>query len=638
VKKLKQNNKQIIYLILAMIFILTCNDPLTFQSPGDPPQIQALNANYTNGRVELQWAPVVSPDISYFELYRTTKLDSNGNVDTASMSAIDARARIEPNASSFSDIPGPQLGTYYYSILGVKLVPNGLGFDTIRGPLSEPFVPVKIGHYVRFTINNDETQTSVKNCKLYVYDRDLVLESVRFSQVAARDTGPVVNCGGSTNPGALGEGQITSMEKAQFIYDKYAVTAEEPTIPWFDSVASCNIPAPVMYAMGTDTLKVFDWELSDGSGKKRVFAELTYKPGYDISKDTITEIIYTKPIKMEVILRNDPEQTFDTSVEAFTEWTRYKYINADELQFSVKIFGDTTVNREFEYWLMWTEFNSLMSHKTFKARTYRWFMTTPMKAQLTNENSALHNPDKLYSVPLSRKKSEWQSVFDTLISGQEKTVDSIIDGTMSQARLDSNEVSFSSLRSDNLKFGYKGFLFVTRFRESGFNDEILLVHGYTESDTFYTVRDIYPPVMKFDHRTANNPDDIAEGDTLANRFNFALADSNSLIDKGFATIENVELVIAQKPDWLTNPDDENARSLLTIDSLLAYPNRVFGYVIEKPYDTLHYVRWDNIDPQNWATGDYLFGVVTLDEFGNRGFALTENSDKNPFLVHIKTTN
>jgi hypothetical protein len=74
--------------------------------------------------------------------------------------------------------------------------------------------------------------------------------------------------------------------------------------------------------------------------------------------------------------------------------------------------------------------------------------------------------------------------------------------------------------------------------------------------------------------------------------------------------------------------------------LLSYRHLMIPFNVQVPNEVLNDVRWDNIDPSSWPSGDYLLSIITRDEYGNEGIAPTSFSldplkpNCNPWRVHV----
>jgi hypothetical protein len=64
---------------------------------------------------------------------------------------------------------------------------------------------------------------------------------------------------------------------------------------------------------------------------------------------------------------------------------------------------------------------------------------------------------------------------------------------------------------------------------------------------------------------------------------------------------------------------------------------VYPFDIPVHRNSIAGVGWYNIDPTNWPTGKYLFGIRTVDEFGNSGFAPVSSKYTNPWWARVLTS-
>jgi hypothetical protein len=228
-----------------------------------------------------------------------------------------------------------------------------------------------------------------------------------------------------------------------------------------------------------------------------------------------------------------------------------------------------------------------------------------------------------------------------LIRGAGSTVkDSVIDTDTTGIH---NKLLVDSILTSQIGFCRKGFIFITRFTEKYFGEKIIYVVGYEGSEeVMRTYRKYMPPIMttQFVVKGTQAVPAIGEGSVLIQPFNFFLDSATSIIDNGFARITRVSLIMAKKPDDLIWTNPLSAVKQLTPNKLIyEYRATVFDYPLDHLSSSLQEIRWLNIDPRQWSSGNYLMGVAVRDEFGYWRFANTDYErfkTTNPWMVTIKT--
>ncbi len=630
-------------LVTAILAPWSCDGPVDPESAaGLLLEIPSLTANYNNGVIDLTWeAPEGSFD--YYRVYRTTETDPLGNPDMSKLVSTLQRDSIAKTRLSFVDQPEPAEGTYYYGIRAVRIADDGTHEEGALSPLdaqgNTQLVAVEVGYDVRFTINRDDEYTLTPSCSLIVEDPDHVLSSVRFTQI--RGDSVATGAGEPVDEKDL-YNQVRDMNAYGLLLPpgvSYSVPDTgrinfEVDDPW-----NPNRTPHYDASRGVHGLA---WQLKPGSGRKSVYAELTYNTG---TKDTVTDIIYTQPHNVALTIRNSSDIETGTVRD-----TSESYLNAqgqesevqmlvfytDTIRFSVKVFGDRAIERDFEYWLVSAKAWSDAAPNSLQKKP--WIMTTPQSASLT-DTGGLHDPGAVYSIDVDTVSARGKTLFDTLLAGKRNDVDTLFTGPYREQKEWFDKLFSSGLYEGDNR-ARKQFLLVARFKESYFGGSFLLVYGLNGPDVeeTRTYRDIYPPLVKYDNGEENEHR-LAEGDTVNGPFTFAL-DTASLIDSGLARITDVRLGIARLPsgyEW--SPDSAGD---FTLDDFYSLSNEVFAFSVEKPAAVIKDVRWEDIDPTEWTSGHYLVGIIYANARGDEGFAWVWGDTKyvgtNPFRVYVSTSN
>jgi hypothetical protein len=443
------------------------------------------------------------------------------------------------------------------------------------------------------------------------------------------------------------DGQIRDMLRSGFLVETnlaqtLAANAGRVIVPLFDSADGLN--APRVHPLGTSPDNAFAWRLPMGGGQKDVFAEVTYRSG---TVDTIYDLIMTQPHRVEIVVRHETtgssatmkDTTVNTSAKSDVEiWETWKILYVPTLRFSVKIYGDSAVATDFDYWLMVSDGDQI-TPKIIRDNTAVWMMTRPVPASLTGRGVD-HLSTYEYEFSLDTTNAQGRANLARLRTGNTLSPVKLMDSALT---LRQNLDTLFFLKQSGLNKGKKEFLFVVRHREEFFDDVIINVLGYESEEKVYTevssfYRDVYLPQMKL--QTLNNPYHLAEGAQISAPFTFALKDTPSVADSGFADIEEIKLLVAKKPPTLAW-DPKTTPKTLGVNDLLLMRHYEYPIALEKPAYFLYNILWEDIDPRDWPTGEYLMAVVVRDQYGNEGFAGIWGSstpkETNPWMVNVVTS-
>jgi hypothetical protein len=608
-------------MLLPALTLFSCVQPFDPAPSQSEASVTSLSATLQGDRVLLTWEPA-SGDFQYYRLYRTTKTDTAGIAYTDSMISTGSRRKIHGDSTRFLDILQPYQGTYYYSIRTLR-VEDG---DTIEGPFS-PIDSCTVGTGVWFSINNGDLFASSPLCTLFVRNPQKKVQTVRFTQFTADS----VDTGGAYKPIELNQSgriegdtydQLRDLIKSGFLQQSMTGGARIKSVPDFDAQDAQNSAYTVPVTIN-DALAKIPWYLREGTGQKKVFAEFTYT---DNSRDTILDLIRTTPHKVEMLFRNETGFGWngatmrDTSEQArpgdLNTTVKVNIFYKPLIEFSVKIFGDTTLDLDFDYWLMSDARYYNFKRNDYAAGSEYLLLTRPKQGKLTGRGD-LHNSEAIYPFLVDSTSPDMAEILEAKGTTP--------DTTYSTSSAENLAIFDNMFDGDIKKQGKKQFVLAVRLRDNQFNDSIVAVYGFEGTDEVVrTYRDMHLPMIKLNPK-ADNPDHIGDGDLIVRKFNFAL-DSLSVIDEGEARITDVELLIANLPD---DYDVESGDlSNLRMD--------VFPYPIKTPSAELTNVRWDDIDPGTWSSGTYMMAVAVRDEFDNYGLAGLRTGGKNPWIVEVRT--
>jgi hypothetical protein len=615
---------------IASLLFLACD--VVEPTPVEPYKLEVggLTATYdpVNDAVLLTWGRPAG-SFHFYRIYRTTVVDSQGNPDTTTLEATLERAWVHPSLTSFSDIPSASDGVHYYGIRAVRVEPTG---DTTFGVLSPrdaggnlSLAACTVGEDVRFYINNRDEYTLSNICTLFVDARVGVPASVRFTQVTGDSLGADTV---ATIPGDV-DNQAAELITTGF-YDPGGTGAQVIGRVNFDADDPHNaLRTLVPVNAGVNR---FAWTLLPGSGQKNVWAEISWANG---SRDTVAAFIKPQPHKVELVFRHSEAVQKDTA-----EWiqpgneilgrVKASFFYTSKLRFSVKVFGDSTIDSTFECWIMTGTRYEQCGSDDFRRKP--WMMTLPQTRHLTGLGDR-HNPDQVYTLNFDISTPEGRNTLDTI-----RIANRAISGIRDTTGYEVGRNCLDSL-TDNARreFAKKQFILVVRFRERFFGGNFTIVYGYDGNDELLRCyRDVYLPVVAINN-SVQNEYSIWEGDTVSQPFSFAL-DSLSVFDSGYADIESIELLIARLPQGYEWHADMSSRGL-SLDSVLSFSHFAYSYPLEESNYFATEVQWDNIDPREWSTGHHLMGVVVSDNKGNREFGYCVEGTAarhNPWRVYISS--
>ena len=217
------------------------------------------------------------------------------------------------------------------------------------------------------------------------------------------------------------------------------------------------------------------------------------------------------------------------------------------LQFSVKIFGDSSLGTSFQSWIMLDSSQWKRPPNTWVIYpTWKWYMSVPQGYKLTGRGDQART-DTVYSLNLR----------DTTLAQNRilKCAGLSVIGN-SDAPPAQNFTMLMQLTDNYLKsaaIDRKQFYFITRFTEQFFGGQFINVFGY--SDTTQTVQSCFNFYLPSMVKAPPNICNIGEGSIIDGPFSFTLDTAKSIFDSaGYALISDVRLVIAKKPDnWVWNP-------------------------------------------------------------------------------------
>ncbi len=656
----------------------------------DPMYIRGLSARYIadSNAVELTWDPLDSTEheFDFYRIYRTTETDEANNVLVGTLKSTGVRTMIDPSSTKFMDILALDNAVYYYAIRAVKVSRRDtvLGAFDFEHPGADGIVSAEVGGDVFFNINRGDLFTTTDRCSLVVSDPQDKIATVRFTQnkrtyLVKPDDRIEVNFDNPANPPSAAEINRLIAEGWLTTAGNLAEGVARKVVADFDANDPRNRQS--IHRMKSSGDASFVWLLKKGNGTKRVWAELAYDKGDNAgTKDTIADDIDIAPWRIRFDFRNRT----GTSDETMRKRADVRYEGAVDInffrpwiRFSVSVFADTTMNPEFDYWLVVPD-SQLTIYKDVEANAAKaWLETVPRRARLTGIGAA-HDPDAVYTYMFHPDSAETRENLAYLtktfkspqtdlafrLMGENNLNETCVPGSYfgsnplrwntrtgsydsTQTRLRGNvEKMFAHVKAlgriDLSTSGKKQAMLVTRFTGKYFDDVRVMVstsrvlYGDWQGDRVFL--DFYPPEINFkETEEIGNYSVITSGS-----FDFELGTNPSARDRGYADIVDVRLMIAQKPATLEWSADNSNNALATADtisigSVRQFRHEIFPYDIKVFQPTLRDIKWEGIDVSNWPSGEYIMGIITRDQFGNEGWApQSEGSKTNPWLVTILT--
>ncbi|MBD3420774.1 MAG: hypothetical protein GF398_11705 [Chitinivibrionales bacterium] len=553
---------------------------------------------------------------------------------------------------------------------------GGWVYDELGLAEDDSYDKVRVGSNVSFNINQGDLFTSTDKVSLYLNDPAGKIQSVRLTQnfttFWAKDNDTIqVNFDDPKNPPSsheikqlLAGGWIQSDGKLH----RDVVEFEKAL---FDVYDPANPNAEIESLQ--EGSNIIPWVLKQGNGEKRVFVELTHRLQGDTSNgnttvsaariDTVLDAIKIAPYRVRVTLRNRIGTNDETmryfQSQLYGEYFLYK----PWIKFSVSIFADTTFQREFHYWV---GTSSARSHifERITANNLHWLETAPAIDSLTGTGPD-HNDDNeyLYSIGddeqgrenlsrLLQTQATPQNELAFKLTGSEGFNEIAVPGSYwgenplyyntNSNTLESQQRLVSGSYKENFeKFkrlepievfnrGGKEFILICIFKGRFFNDTRTVVVGNSREigpvkGGIRTYFDLYPPSIQFIDQ--DNQNWISNDCTLVSSFDYELNATGSVTDKGKADIKDIRLIIARRPDnfpWTISYKLNAYRNVtaenMTIQDLYEMRYFEFPFNIKVPDQNLNDVIWEDINPSDWPSGDYLMAIVTEDQFGNKGFA------------------
>jgi hypothetical protein len=436
---------------------------------------------------------------------------------------------------------------------------------------------------------------------------------------------------------------------------------------------------------------VFPWWLLKGNGAKTVWARMVNKEDgrAEVKEDEIQIEPFGNNNVIKIKLENKQTPPDESMRRIMIKGLSTRdVIYKPWVKFSVTIFSDTTIARDFHYWLAFAAGEHQLRNSLGKepSEIKNWLETPPLEGHLTGLGPD-HDEDEVYEYRLDddttltylRKTwdadgevvknekllnhnfsvnaapgSYWGEPADIQAQGSQKIIGSSAgDPAVRAAHL---RDTLKYLVSSSMQQGAKQFVILALFRGRYF-DDVRVAASVTTLDLgkaplseVRSYMDLYPPFANMKDRGPDYPHNFGAGDVITDRrITYELAQGSesggSVTDKGGADVDTIELVVARIPEEWDDLDDDTLTSRVaamppdSIFKLRAHDNfryTVFPFEITVRRHSIGRVGWKNIPTSDWPTGKYLFAIRTVDEFGNGGFAPVSDDYTNPWWAKVLT--
>ena len=607
---------------LSAGFFLFCTAPLDAPLGADLFAVRAegVQAEYdgTRDRIVLTWRAPRRDDVFNYRITRyTDTLD--GGVARNPVSWFAGPFDVQ-DTLRYEDTPDLVRTNYWYYLEPVRMVDNG---ELLVG-LPSDTVSVFGGYGVSFSINDNATETPVRDVELVVRDRFNQLARVSFTSRMAAGA-PLFGFAQNSDP---------------------------------DNYANRTV------GMGGESVRRVPWKLPVGPGNKTVFARFEFTDAAGGRIDTSrTEIgiasweyrirIANRRKVLNDVMNSDDSIGYRTGPhdatvlyserypDAFTVEDEFTFV-APEIVFNVSIGTDSTVERVFEYWLLFAREEARISFSEYgagAADTVRhWFETNRRRGELTGRRSVLEHDFE----------TEYRYSVDTMDVQGRQNLSALTrcisnEGYPSVARgapltdLAVNARIFRGLKHNLLvSAGRKEVVLVLRFKGKHFGeDRYIATHARVipprgsgggavlqEQRITTLYFDFYTPRIAFPDRA--DPRYLNNGDTVSGDLSVWLLRDGSVADGGNSRIAEVGLIVAKKPagfswdyrSWNAVHDVPQ----VTLADLKQGNYRLFPFDPGRLSKGLSEVSWEGIRIDSWSSGQYLVGIYAADEYGNAGLA------------------
>lgn len=634
------------------------------------------------GKVKIIWSPPAASDFQGYKLYFTSITNNDGSPNLNTMKSTGNRSNISKAQTEFLDNPDIADTTYFYMmrafrirVVDTSIVYNTIiedfdttvFYDTIYGSFSN-VKDCKIITDKIFNINNGDIFTKIPQCSLYLKIQNTKIEKLRFSQSYSeyiyKDSSKVKVYFSNAD-------SVPSNDELQLLKESGYLNTELQVA----SGAEYKIVPDFSNSIYMDSEKnSYSWTLALGNGVKNVWAEVQYKNNKgELIIDTLHDNIRIAPYNVKFKFRNEthPERRqmrfFDDGFDLDGLFRQY-YLYTDSIAFSFSTLVDETFSDTFSVWLCFSDSSGILSSAQF--------FETNAKRMVCSQNDAT-----IYSYSVNPKSSEGLNNLRSIrytkaeppLQGQlnnqvaltlrtSKNNDFAVEGSywgkkpyglspyntlenLDTTYFDSPEKNYTRIMYLNQTAiadrGVKEFAIHALFKGKYFKENRIVTSGriFNGNTGVRSFIDKYVPAALYE--TRNGIQTIFNDTVITSTFTYSLAQNPSVVDKGRAHVSMVELLVAKMPSSMVWKVDSTPRTI-TLENLLQMRHDIYPYKVNLPSNSIAGVKWENVDPSDWSSGDYIFAVVTSDEFGNRNISYSNNSDvygrvfSNPFRVKVQT--
>lgn len=331
--------------------------------------------------------------------------------------------------------------------------------------------------------------------------------------------------------------------------------------------------------------------LPQRGGPKTVHVEVVNSA--DGTMQTLSDVISIAPSYAKIIVENE-----DFTVQ--TTGAAGKITSQKQIHFKIQLLGDTTFNPTAQV--------SVLTTANGEA-----FIPDNLEAGLLESNPATY--------PVGKAFEETLNMYDMMDPANANGFS--VDGIEDPGSFFYLQTGFAYTP------GRKEFIVKAKLTGRFFNDERIFTSRITKTTLYWW--DLYPPAVAFCGgdivREKHTPQ---PGDTVTGPFDVKLSEGSAIIDYAGSPPVEAVLYFAKTGGF-------------TLSDILGSRNDFFRIEFDNRNYIQRKVKWENIDPGHWTSGDYMMAIVTKDSRGNRGIAPfqkasgdAEGQQQNPRPIFVQS--